>query len=62
MDLDQLIEQATEQQLRSALRAVAFDLGHWKSIVDPTCYDTIYGIGVDEAVSSITDTVREELS
>lgn len=58
MDLDQLIEQATEQQLRSALRAVAFDLGHWKSMVDPTCC----GIGVDEAVSSITDTVREELS
>ena len=60
MDLDQLIEQATEQQLRSALRAVAFDLGHWKSMVDPACYDTICGI--DEAVSSITDTVREELS
>lgn len=59
MNLDQLIDHATEQQLRTALRAAIADINRWKNIVGP---DSIYGIGVDEAVTSIADIVKKEIS
>lgn len=62
MNIDRLINQATEGQLRTALHRVTRDLNYWQAILDEGMDDTSYGNGVDEVVDDITETLEKELS
>lgn len=62
MNLDRLINQATEGQLRTALHRVVQEINDWQAVLDEGMEDTSYGNGVDEVVDNITETLEKELS
>lgn len=61
MNLHQLINQATEEQLRRTLRWVARDLDYWQFRLNEGFNNTSYANGVEEVVDNIRETITEEL-
>lgn len=61
MNLNQLINNADEGQLRRALRWVARDLDYWQFRLDEGLSNTSYANGVEEVVDNLRETITEEL-
>lgn len=62
MNIDRLIDQATEEQLRRALHWVARDLNYWQLRLNEGMNNTQYANGVEEVVDNIRETITEELN
>lgn len=62
MNIDRLINQATEGQLRTALHRVTRDLDYWQLSRLEEIGNPSYANGVSEVVDNITETLEKELT
>lgn len=61
MNLNQLINNADEGQLRRALRWVARDIDYWQFRLNEGLSNPSYANGVEEVVDNLRETITEEL-